>query len=196
MTELLRPTATVDTYRLSRDKQEITGTIAVKQLERLDDKALNPEGEFHFKIKGMTGKLGWPGAYVDIKGTLELKCSRCDKPMKLEIDREVIFRFAKSEAEADSIPLSTDEPEDAEVIVGGEKLNILNWIEEEILLSIPYFPTHEGPCPEEDEGEEESEGKENVKGKTKASKASEEAEAKPNPFAKLKELKGLRKADQ
>ncbi|MCD8338721.1 MAG: DUF177 domain-containing protein [Burkholderiales bacterium] len=179
MSELIKPNATVDTNRLAREEQEISGVIAVKQMDRLKDRALNPDGEFTFTIKGMTGKLGWPGAYVEIKGTLELECSRCNTPMELAIDRDVVFRFTKTEAEADSIPF--EDPEDPEVIVGGDKLNILDWIEEEILLSIPYFPVHEGQCPTSEI--------------PKKKEDNSEAD-KTNPFAKLKELKGLRKADQ
>ena len=93
--------------------------------------------------------------------------------MDFKIEREVAFRFAKSEEEADSIPI--DEDDDTEVIVGSDKLNVADWIEEELILSLPLVPAHEEGC--QTDGPEES--KDEVQ--------------KPNPFAKLKDLKGLRK---
>ena len=56
-----------------------------------------------------------------------------------------------------------------------DKLNIADWIEEELILSLPLVPAHEEGC--QTDGPEES--KDEVQ--------------KPNPFAKLKDLKGLRK---
>lgn len=50
-----------------------------------------------------------------------------------------------------------------------------DWIEEELILSLPLVPAHEEGC--QTDGPEES--KDEVQ--------------KPNPFAKLKDLKGLRK---
>ena len=56
-----------------------------------------------------------------------------------------------------------------------DKLNLADWIEEELILSLPLVPAHEEGC--QTDGPEES--KDEVQ--------------KPNPFAKLKDLKGLRK---
>lgn len=53
--------------------------------------------------------------------------------------------------------------------------NLADWIEEELILSLPLVPAHEEGC--QTDGPEES--KDEVQ--------------KPNPFAKLKDLKGLRK---
>ena len=67
------------------------------------------------------------------------------------------------------------ERESSSHIVGSDKLNLADWIEEELILSLPLVPAHEEGC--QTDGPEES--KDEVQ--------------KPNPFAKLKDLKGLRK---
>jgi uncharacterized protein len=93
--------------------------------------------------------------------------------MTFSLEREVVFRFARSEAEADSIPIEEDD--DVEIVVGSTKLNLLDWIEEEVLLSLPLVPMHETEC-------------------TKHMQTSSvEKEEKVNPFAELGKLKNLRK---
>lgn len=173
MSEYLKQTDYVNAYDLARDKRVVEGTVKLSDLPRLKDLILPTEGTVTYRICGFTAKKGWPGAVMELATVVPLVCNRCTKPMDFKIENEVTFRFAKSEEEADAIPIEEDE--DVEVIVGSEKLNLMDWIEEELILSLPLVPVHEEGChadaPEEQEEEIE----------------------KPNPFAKLKELKGLRK---
>lgn len=173
MSEYLKQTDYVNAYDLARDKRVIEGQARLSDFARLKDMILPTDGLVTYRIRGMTAKKGWPGAVVDLATVVPLVCNRCTKPMDFKIEKEVVFRFARDEAEADAIPIEEDE--DVEVIVGSEKLNIMDWIEEELILSLPLVPVHENEC-------------------TEALPAAEEEEIeKPNPFAKLKELKGLRK---
>lgn len=171
MSNYLKSTDYVNSTELAREGLFLTGKVLLKDMKRLEDVILPSENAISFEIQGIIGEKGWPGAIMKLTGTIPLICNRCNKPMEEALEREVIFRFAKNEAEADSIPVSIDEEE--EVIVGSSKLNLMDWIEEEILLSIPMIPVHEQECvleePEKDDIQQ------------------------PNPFAKLKELKGLRK---
>ena len=173
MSAYLKQTDYVNAYDLARDKKVIDGQAKLSDLPRLKDMILPTEGTVTYRICGMTAKKGWPGAVMELATVVPLVCNRCTKPMDFKIEREVAFRFAKSEEEADSIPI--DEDDDTEVIVGSDKLNIADWIEEELILSLPLVPAHEEGC--QTDGPEES--KDEVQ--------------KPNPFAKLKDLKGLRK---
>ena len=174
MSEYLKTTDYVNSTELARDGLLVTGKALLKDMRRLADSIEPSENEVSYKIKGIIGEKGWPGAIMKLSCTLPLICNRCNKPLDYKLDTEVVFRFAKNEQEADSIPVSLDEVE--EVIVGGSKLNLMNWIEEEILLSIPMIPVHEGNCKWD-----------------KPKKSQIQEPDRPNPFAKLKELKGLRK---
>uniref|UniRef100_UPI00402AC4C5 YceD family protein n=1 Tax=Turicimonas muris TaxID=1796652 RepID=UPI00402AC4C5 len=170
MTELLKSTDYVDVYRMSRDKRKIEGKVKVGDMKRLAETASNHDDIFDYVITGMTGKLGWPGAIMELHGKVAVPCNRCNNPVDVPIDREVVFRFAKSEEEADTIPIEEDD--DTEVVVGSEKLNVMDWIEEEIILSIPLVPSHDYACLD----------------KEKLNKDDEPLE-KENPFAKLKGMK-------
>lgn len=110
---------------------------------------------------------------MTLAAKVPLICNHCGKPMEFPIESDVLFRFARDEKEADSIPI--DDEDDTEVVVGSEKLNLMEWIEEEILLSLPYVPVHDYACKSDIEAPKQEEPK------------------KENPFAKLKDLQGLRK---
>ena len=53
---------------------------------------------------------------MELHGKVAVPCNRCNNPVDVPIDREVVFRFAKSEEEADTIPIEEDD--DTEVVVG------------------------------------------------------------------------------
>lgn len=152
MSAYLKQTDYVNAYDLARDKKVIEGQAKLSDLPRLKDMILPTEGTVTYRICGMTAKKGWPGAVMELATVVPLVCNRCTKPMDFKIEREVAFRFAKSEEEADSIPI--DEDDDTEVIVGSDKLNIADWIEEELILSLPLVPAHEEGC--QTDGPEES----------------------------------------
>ena len=173
MSEYLKQTDYVNAYDLARDQRTLEGQARLSDLARLKEMILPTEGTVSYRIRGMTAKKGWPGAVMELATVVPLVCNRCTKPMDYKIEKEVVFRFARNEEEADAIPI--DEDEDVEVIVGSEKLNIMDWIEEEIILSLPLVPVHDTQCAEEFPA------------------AQEEELERPNPFAKLKDLKGLRK---
>ena len=100
-----------------------------------------------------------------------MQCARCYEPVVYSIERELTFRFTKTEAEANALPLD-EEGDDEEVIVGSRTLSVADWVQEEAILSLPAMPVHEDcemdcePDPEEVVMSE-----------------------KPNPFAALAALK-------
>lgn len=175
--DFLKPNAYSDVYELSRLRATVEGRVRLSDMKRLTDLILPSEQSIAFTIEGIVGDKGWPGAVMTVKGEVPLECSRCNKSMTFELEREVTFRFVRNEEEADSLPIEEDD--DTEVIVGSNKLNLMDWIEEEVILSLPIVPMHEEQCVEpvhihlDDEHEVPRE----------------------NPFAKLKELSKLRKND-
>ena len=78
----------------------------------------------------------------------------------------------KSEAEANRLPV--DEDEEWEVVVGSEHLKVADWVQEEVILSLPTFPKHED-CEAPYSEHLQADGQ-------------EAKEEKPKPFANLREL--------
>lgn len=175
--DFLKSNAYVDVYELSRTKDTISGRVLLSDMPRLQDLILQSNKALQFTICGIVGKEGWPGATVTLSGDVPLVCNRCNQPMSFEMNREVVFRFAKSESEANQIPIEEDD--DIEIVVGSTKMNLLEWLEEEALLSLPLVPMHLEQCIEP----------------LHIRLGEDEENEKKNPFAQLKEMKNLRKAD-
>jgi uncharacterized protein len=119
------------------------------------------------------------GAYGDDKvlvtGQLMTRvmgqCQRCLEPVTtlVEFDRE--FRFVESEEAA----LAQDEDSEEDLLVQCPQFDLLELVEDELLMALPVSPKHE-KCP----------------GDLKLSAADadfERAPDRPNPFAKLAQLK-------
>lgn len=173
LAEFINANRYIDVYEASRLRSHMEGKILLSDMTRLQDLIVPSKGSIDFAIDGIVGDKGWPGAVMVLKGDIPVICNRCNEEMTFSLEREVVFRFARSEAEADSIPIEEDD--DVEIVVGSTKLNLLDWIEEEVLLSLPLVPMHETEC-------------------TKHMQTSSvEKEEKVNPFAELGKLKNLRK---
>jgi uncharacterized protein len=94
---------------------------------------------------------GVPVMEISLKGQMQLACQRCLQPLIFEFSQKKRFVFVKTEEEADEFPLD-DEAQEA--LVASHHVDLLEAIEDEILLAIPYAPKHPaGDCQMSQAGE-------------------------------------------
>ena len=87
--------------------------------------------------------LGRPAIAIELEGSVPLECQRCLAPLAWPVRQRTVALLAKSEGEGDAL----DEGSDEEVLIAAEPLDPLLLVEDELLLSLPYAPTHaEGEC--------------------------------------------------
>lgn len=115
---------------------------------------------------------GEPEMWLELQADAEvpLQCQRCLQSMSEALRVQRRFRFVRSEEEA----LRLDEDSEDDVLVLPARLDLLEFLEDELILALPIVPRHDEcptplPLPVQDEDEE--------------------AEA-PNPFAALAALRG------
>jgi uncharacterized protein len=130
-----------DAFELSRLRQQLSGELAVSGLPRLAAELAVPVGQIDYEVLGGADARGHAGARMRLAAGLKLKCERCGEPLDCAIARDVRFRFVRSEAEADALPL--EDEGDEEVVVGSAAMSLADWVEEEVLLSLPVAPKHE-----------------------------------------------------
>ncbi len=94
-----------------------------------------------YRIAGRLDDRGRPGATLSLTGQLELECQRCGAPFAFRLERDAVFRFVASEEELNAVPI--DDDEEAEAIVGGHSADLVAWIEDETILSLPLVPRHD-----------------------------------------------------
>lgn len=107
-----------------------------------------------------------------LQAQLMLQCQKCLQPFPYEFNRDFSATIVGSESEAKQLP-PEQEPWLAVGLASDLKVQILEFIEDEILLSLPMLPKHE-------EGD--------VSCLFSKTHQQEETAKKLNPFAKLKEL--------
>lgn len=76
-----------------------------------------------------------------VSGTLRLNCQRCLDEFHLTVSPKIKVAVVKNLETAKKLP-SQYEP----LIAETGKVNLRNWMAEEILLAIPMIPKHEEPC--------------------------------------------------
>ena len=155
----------------------LQGQSPLAQLPRLADEAVQAVAErtVHFQALGSmrSDSAGAPVPWLQLKGQVEidLVCQRCLEPVTTQVQFDREFRFVESEEAA----LAQDEDSEEDLLVSSPQFDLLELVEDELLMALPVSPKHE-KCP----------------GDLKLSASDADFEAtseRPNPFAKLAQLK-------
>lgn len=156
----------IDSLDFARNGQQMSGEMPVVEMLRLADVLSSPQGMLSYTVQGGVDKHEIPWLNISVSGICQLRCQRCLSDMEYEI-RLVAHLLLRDQASLDAL---SDEEEEFDSILAEERLDLLNLLEEEILLSLPIAPKHEsGAC---------------------QSTSSENAlKDKPHPFAVLAKLK-------
>lgn len=176
MNELTHPPV-IDVRRAAQDRRLLVGQATLGQFARLlelsdgqgADNALHWQAQFESLSDGEGIAACW--LHLQVEGAVPMQCQRCLTPVDMPIRVERSFRFVKSEAQAEE----QDDRVDEDLLVLSRHFDLAELIEEELLLALPLVPRHT-VCP--------------VAVKMSAVDSDfDVAQAKPNPFAVLKQLK-------
>jgi uncharacterized protein len=160
----------IDSLDFARNGRGISGEVPIAKLPRLLEILENPHGILSYTIQGGVDKLGSYFLDINVAGRCQLRCQRClnDLDYPIWLDTRLLLRDQASMDALDDY-IGGDE-EEFDSILADAHLNVLDFLEEEILLSLPIAPKHElGAC--------QLTGGENVHQEEK------------NPFAVLAKLK-------
>jgi uncharacterized protein len=183
----------IDAFDFARLGKEAAGSLPLARFGRaMEGLPLQPRdktGEVRWSVRGETGRLGEPLLHLHVQAAPLVICQRCMEPFAYPIDAHVSMHLVKSEAELDDgLDDATQEVDDdaapvddaLEKVVGSRRFNLLEQVEDELILNIPYVPRHDA-CP-------------GAPLKTGAGSPTEGdgAEKRPSPFAVLEKLKQKR----
>src|SRR5690606_10251163 len=139
------------------------------------------QGVASWQLKGETGPLGELLLRLGVHASPVVVCQRCLEPFEWPVDSEVMLHLVGSEAELDADePVSDDETDRGyETVLGSSHFDILEQIEDELILSLPYIARHEDCSPKLSAGAD----------------VDEPEPERRNPFAVLGQLKDQLKKD-
>jgi uncharacterized protein len=143
-----RDEARFDAFRLSAEGGEMAGQLDPASLPRLADEVEPGRGEVFWRIRGIRDPLGRPAIAVELSGHVALECQRCLGTVELPVEQRTELLLAHDEQEL----VRLDADSELEVALAGERLDARMLVEDELLLTLPYAPRHEGTCPAAPEG--------------------------------------------
>jgi uncharacterized protein len=91
----------------------------------------------------LDAELG-PVLSLSVRGRVSLRCERCMKTFDFPIESSSEFIVAKTDDEAERISRYVDEKYD--VLVASEVESALQFVEDEILLAVPFSPRCNDDC--------------------------------------------------
>jgi uncharacterized protein len=132
----------VDPWRFCRDGQSWETRSNVAAFPRLAQEFT--QGALFCRVVGRVDQRGSLSLRLTVSGEVELTCQRCLGSMPYKVDVERTLYLARNEAEMERL----DALPDSDAIQAGEILNLVDLVEDEVLLSLPFATMHtEGECP-------------------------------------------------
>lgn len=167
-------TTLIDVFELARRNQTRSGSTKLSHFARLiEGLPRQLDVQVEWELTGRAAGAGQLFLSVQARTTLILECQRCLGPLKWPVEVADVVQLVEFESELEG---ETDvDPDQLERIVGSHTFDVLSFVEDEIILAVPYVPRHEvcpsgpGPVVSNDPPEFES--------------------ARPSPFAVLSKLK-------
>ncbi len=166
----------IDPRKFAQQGLSLEGRLAVSELARLAEVALEPSDEvqvaLHFDVDEERHRL--------ITGTakcrLTVTCQRCLEPADVNLDADFMLAIVWDEDQAKQLPRALDP-----LILEEGVADMYRIIEDELLLNLPMVSYHDRDCIEQTSfGDGDAENA--------------EPETKNNPFQVLEQLKGSPKS--
>jgi uncharacterized protein len=134
----------IDSLDFAHHGRELRGLVPLAEMPRLQGLLATPEGEISYFVRGLPEKDGKPMLEVTVDGLCHLCCQRCLNGFSYPVKLVSHLQLAQA-SELDEF--SIDENDEVDSIAANKRLDVLNMIEEEILLSLPFAPKHPlGAC--------------------------------------------------
>lgn len=135
------PSVEVDPWRFCRDAQSWEIQSDVAAFPRLAREFT--QGALFCRVVGRVDQRGCLSLHVSISGEVGLTCQRCLGNMPYTVGLERTLYLARNEAELERL----DALPGSDAIQAGERLSLVELVEDEVLLSLPLAPMHaEGEC--------------------------------------------------
>lgn len=179
---------TLDLWDFVHNGRELRGAFPVTLLERaIEDLPDQPVvrnaastrddelGVVWFEIKG-DSRIGERASLtLQLQAHVVLQCQRCLEPMTLQVSGLERFDVV-TEAQLRQMDHEEIDPEEVEFLVGSREFDLIDLLEDQLVLEIPYIPKHDGCVVEGLQDEPDLE-------------LAPEPSEKPNPFGVLEQLK-------
>ncbi len=138
--------AQLDAWEFARFGGKVAADSGLQRFPRLveelhaEAKSDLPSPKVRWAIFGEVDSAGH--CFIGLEGSFpaSVPCMRCSNPVSDHFEFKRLLRLCKSDQEADTLELD----DEVDPVVASGKVNVLEWLEDELMLSLPMFPSHEG----------------------------------------------------
>jgi len=138
----------IDSFEFARRASLLEGSLELSHMSRLADLLAMPEGRVDWRVEGrrISRSGGRPDSLLrlQLSAQLQLTCGRCLGAVQVGVSAERDYLLVGSEEEA----ARRDDPEsDFDILVGGRRFDLVEWIEDELMLELPPVSFHQACAP-------------------------------------------------
>jgi uncharacterized protein len=164
----------IDPLHLADRRSVLKGELSLKDFGRLRDLLFDTDGnvavELYFSREGRLAKIEGK-----IETRLQLICQNCLQAIDWPIQATIRLGVVNSLEQVNRLP-----PDFEPLLVEEEKMPLLDIVEDELLLNLPQYPKHAGPCQVQETGTD---------GRAPTQPESGRQKRQDNPFSILANLK-------
>ena len=150
----LRPV--VDVAMLARRNDSVKGAVALSSFKRLTldlppqptvdaNAPLDPDqtGVVWFEFSGASQTGRRDRLWLKLQATVTLICQRCMGEMPFDVNENAAFVCFATEEQALAAAQEEDDPLAPEPLVMQEAFDVLDLVQDQLILALPYVPKHE-----------------------------------------------------
>lgn len=131
---------TIDGFKFAAAGGTLHGAWPVRVFPRLRDLLHDDSGTIEYEVRGGISAHGRLQLELRAWGTLQLTCRRCLEALEFSPSVDATLLLASTQAEVDAEPMTAEGPDS---IVATREMSLRDLVEDELLLALPFAPTHE-----------------------------------------------------
>ena len=128
----------MDVPRFTSRGERIEVQLAGKQLPRLRKESIKPLAPVTVQVVAARSPRGRPGMRVTLQGAIRMVCQRCLKSMDVVLSAKAAVEWVGTQAELEA----ADADDHWDAMLMQEKFDLLPYLEDELLLAVPFAPVH------------------------------------------------------
>lgn len=131
----------IDPLAFTKNRQLLQIELALAELnERVRSMLVNTDGVCAVSLAGKIDEKERPVLALNIDTTLHVECQRCMGPMEYPLHSQSNIVLYADEATLDA---AMDEDDDLDAILIEPRLDVVELVEDEIIMGLPFAPKHE-----------------------------------------------------
>lgn len=132
----------IDNVKFAKNQQNISGEIDLGNIERIQE-IDSYSGIVKYSLTGDVDKLNRPVLILSICGKIAALCQNCLEPIEISLDNLTNVTIFFNEDQLDEALFSDETSEVEDAILAEEEFDVMNLIEDEIIICLPYASKHD-----------------------------------------------------